>query len=161
MEKVKPISKEDFESLYSEDITKKRHKEIIANIEERVDYIVRTIDPKLGWWDYDNESGSEYGPFGYFDPDSYKEFISITGEFSNEWLRQTSYGIPTKWIWEDDFEQEYKKEINHIRINKQKKKEEAKRKRDELANKRKDMIISISKKLNTEELKFFKRNIKD
>ena len=66
---------------------------------------------KINWYDYDNESGTEYGPRGYFDPKEYSEYISFTGEFENPELElYEDNSFPTKWLSED-FEGDLKIEV--------------------------------------------------
>ena len=51
------ITKEEFDSLYSNNITKKNYDIIISKIDERFSEIIRKIIPNLnrkGWYDYGN-----------------------------------------------------------------------------------------------------------
>src|SRR6185295_14907449 len=105
------ITKEKFDRIYDENISKKEYDQIIEEIDERFFEITRAISKKNPemWIDYSNcNYGHDDCSDGRFDPEDYKEFIYIGGEFVNI---PKPYGydnsFPTRWLWED-FEQEFR-----------------------------------------------------
>lgn len=158
------ITKEEFYSLYSEDISKKSYDNIIIKINHRVDEVWRDIlniqGIKLDWYDYDNGGGrdNDGDPInGNFVPELYEEDIGFTGEWSGNVDYDKPYNnyIPTKFLWED-YEEKVLEDIKSYKENKERKKIENTAKRLELKERRKVMIESIKSKLTKEELRFIK-----
>lgn len=152
------ITKEEFDSLFSIDITKRKYDEIIDRINSQAFEIFKEIltlqnrDYKnFYWFDYDNFDPD--GPDGFFDPEKYKENIFFAGDFK----QFPVYGnyFPTRFLWED-FESEVLKETKEA-IDQQKKENQEKIKKiQEKEEKRKKIIESIQSKLTKEELKLIK-----
>jgi hypothetical protein len=150
------ITKKEFDSLYSDDITKKEYDRIINKIDNRFSEIMMTLlpNPTKGWFDYGNCNYDSEESGGYFDPHWYKEEIEIGGECS---YLPDPFGeyIPTRWLWED-FQVEFAKEkAGHrkaLEIAKTKKKKAA----EKLKLKKEKLRKSIEKKLTKEELKAIK-----
>ncbi len=152
------ITKAQFDSLFSEDITKKQYDVIIAEIDKRFHEICKKFIHKesgsdgRGWYDYGNVSYDDENSEGYFDPEEYKENIQVGGE----WI-DTSPGydaeFPTRWLWEENWEEEMKqtseKYKQEVLAEKQKKKQqrETKKQQAEILKR------SIKAKLTSEELK--------
>lgn len=159
------ITKEDFDKLYSDDISKKEYDRIISLIEGRVQEIVRLIFPQIykgrNWWDYSNCYYSDEGSNGYFDPEEYKEEISIGGENSfpepyNEPPTDGNGSFPTRWLWTDneDIKKEFNSEIQKIKQADLKEKQDAKQKREEAKIRKAKFKEIIKSKLTKEELKY-------
>lgn len=145
------ITWNDFLKLKGEELSVKEQKKLLAIINDRFDYIIRKIALRMEWYDYEN-GGTEYG-LGSFEYSNYNmdSEISFVGDF----LLPEPYcdeGIPVRWLWED-FEDEYVKEIERVRlehlaaIEKEKLDKESKKSRDE------ELKKSISNKLTKEERK--------
>lgn len=151
------ITKKEFDALYDPNITLRKYEEIIGKIDERFSEIVLTILPdirKKGWYDYGNCSYEDENSNGSFDPDEYKDEISVGGEFA---LLPEPYdcdnSFPTRWLWED-FEDEFVSEISKYKSKKEREKLLAKQKRDALKAKKEAIWESVKKKLTKEELKY-------
>lgn len=78
------ITKEEFDSLYSDSITKKEYDAIIAKIDERFEEICeKFLHPIRGsnhaWYDYGNCNGmaDDNRNSGFFDPKLYFKTINI------------------------------------------------------------------------------------
>ena len=119
------ITKEEFDSLYSDSITKKNFDAIMQKIDKRFGEIVEILIPKMpqrGWYDYGNCSyGRDDESGGYFDKDDYKENIVVGGEYARLPLPYDNC-FPTRWLWQD-FEEEmklavdkYKEEFEKLKI---------------------------------------------
>jgi hypothetical protein len=157
------ITKEEFDALFLDDISKKKYDDIIHRIDKIVNEVWRNIlklqRRQLNWYDYDNHCGWDDNgdPIdGSFDPVNYKENITFTGEWSgrDDDMPYNDY-IPTNFLWED-YEEKVLKDIQSYKDNKGIKRIEAASKRLELKERRKVMIASIKSKLTKEELRFIK-----
>jgi len=75
------ITQEEFNRLYSDDISKKEYDAIIAKIDARFSHIMLTLVPSLkkkkGWFDYGNCNYDSEVSGGFFDPEDYKKFIAV------------------------------------------------------------------------------------
>jgi hypothetical protein len=144
------ITKEEFLSLKSDDITKKDYNSIVSKIDDRFNYIMREVLSKyLNWWDYNN-GNSEAEIDGFFDPDDYDEDSSI--KLDGEWDIPEPYqhtDFPIRWLWED-FEEEFKMHVLDYRVAKEMKKIEDRSKREQ----KEKMKENISNKLTEEELTY-------
>lgn len=153
------ITKEEFDSLYTDEITVKKYNEIIKKIDKRFAEICQKflIKNSQGWFDYDNHY--DYGYLGgRFDPIIYKENISIDGNFQLPPGYDESI-IPTRWLWEKNWENEVKEKIQKEK-EKEKIQKEKLRKEKAFNKKEKNRILkSIKNKLTKEELDFL--NIKE
>lgn len=158
--KIIQITQEEFDSIYSDDISKKNYDIIIGKINDRFSFVMTTICPSLkkkGWFDYGNLSWERDGHAGHFDPEWYKEEIELGGE---DFDLSAPYGgaeptwIPTKWLWEDDFKEQFDSEVKKAALEEKLEKEKLKKKREEKKAKKSEMKKLISSKLTKEELKF-------
>jgi hypothetical protein len=147
------ITKEMFDKLYDDNITRKEYNSIIEIIALEVDEIWRFIlnanNRKIHWWDFANEGG-ENNP-GRFDPEEYRERIEIAGDFTRRHSGEYDDGFPTSFLWTDykPIVIEYYKKIAEA--------DEAKRLAKIVNNSRKkELIASIKSKLTAEELKIIK-----
>jgi len=154
----KKITKEEFELLYDENITKKQYDCIISKIDARFYEICKMclVKTNSSWFDYGN-CGYERDPVnGFFDPNEYKEYIIIGGEG----LRyidgmDLSEQFPTRWLWED-FEEELKADNKADLAREEAKKQKAKQKREEKKIWKQKMIKQVKAKLTKEEFKFIR-----
>lgn len=165
------LSKEEFDGLLNETVSKKDYDVLLKKVSTRFYYIVDTIMKNSGaaldWFDFDN--GFD-GSNGVFDSSDYKEKIRYTGQFlrtdgkGRKYLQQSDipFGeeFPTTWL-KDDFEWEIKEAIqklNECKVTEEKKKQKEllQRKEREKAIKEKmaEMEGVIFSKLNDEEKKF-------
>ena len=149
------ISKQEFDALYTDDITKKQYDATIAKIEKRFGEIILTICPDANknnnWFDYGNCSYDGYPSGGYFDPPRYKENIELGGEWKGL-PEPFDYSIPTRWLWED-FQADYDAQVKAIKdaeeLEKAKQAATSKKKKAAKAK----VIEAIRAKLTPEELK--------
>ena len=158
------LSKEQFEKLYSDDISKKEYDNIIKEIDIRYGEVVLLIHPNIckkgGWFVYGNYDYHSEKDDGFFDVDEYKESISIGGEFNFPepycFSDDGNGYIPTRWLWTDDAEilREFNEEVEKYKAETLKKKEIEKQKRDERKTRKLEMQKIISAKLTKEELKY-------
>lgn len=149
------ITKEEFDKLYTDDITKKEFDRIIRKIDDRFGEIYLTLNPdikKRGWFDYENCNYESEVSGGYFDHIEYKEYIGIGGEYS-ELPMPYEYEIPTRWLWEENFGVEFKKEVSEYEKTIELKKKKVKVAEDKRKLKKEKLQKSIAQKLTKEELK--------
>lgn len=149
MKNKKKITKEEFDNLYSDTISKKDYDYIDAKIDMRFAEIISGIRTNNGWFDYSNEGG-KYGPGGTFDKEDYKENIRFTGEAKVPF--PYSDDIPTRWLWED-FEEEFRREVEKDKEREQDKKEKTKIQRQARKQKLLELQESIKNKLTKDELR--------
>lgn len=158
------IAKEDFDKLYSDDISKKEYDRIIYLINERFFDIIILLFPKIqeggDWFDYANCDYEAEDSDGQFDIDKYKSEICIGGccDFPEPYCC-TDEGngyIPTRWLWTDDNEikKEFNKEVEKAKQEKLNKKQSDKQKREELKVRKVKFREIIKTKLTKEELKY-------
>lgn len=149
------ITKEEFDSLYSDEITKKQYDEIVNRINLRFVEICNKFlrkKNKTAWFDYGNASYDYSDDInGYFNPQLYQDYVGILGE-SIEPPPGYGYEFPTRWLWEEHWEAEMKAEVALIEDVKLKKKEQQAKRKEYLATLRE----SIKSKLTSEELKVIK-----
>ena len=152
------LNKEEFDKLYSENITKKEYNEIIKKIDRRFSEIMLDLKPsikKRGWFDYGNCTYTDSnGSYGYFDRTLYEKEIMIGGEYA-ELPEPFSYYIPTKWLWQD-YREEFDSMTREYIENLSKKKAQAKIKAQQRKLKKDKLKLSIKNKLTEEELKIIK-----
>ena len=150
------ITKEEFEKLYDENISKKEYDSIINKIDERFGEIVKHIAKKHPnmWYDYGNCDYYSEDSGGYFDPEDYNEFIEVGGEWVNI-PEPYNDSFPTSWLWED-FEEEFETEVKSYKEKKIKKKEAEKTKKQAKKAEKEKLIVQIKSKLSKEELKVIK-----
>lgn len=150
------LLKEQYMALYDKNISKGRYDNIIQMVENRFDYIMKTICTKIDWYDYDNgweETSGHFEPNDYhYNEDSY---INFHGQYKMPPPYSNCPDIPIKWLWED-FEDEFKKEIEDYKQSEIIRRESAKQKRAEVKIKKASMKEIIQSKLTKEELKYIK-----
>jgi hypothetical protein len=151
------ITKKEFDSLYDSNITHKQYNKILEKIDKRFQEIVLTMIPgvrKKGWYDYGNCSYEGENSNGSFDPDEYKDEISVGGEFA---LLPEPYrcdnSFPTRWLWED-FEEEFNDTVLKYKLEEEKESLIQKQNREALKLKKTMIWESVKQKLTKEELKY-------
>ena len=151
------ISKIDFDALYEPDIKKREYEAIISLIDDRFNEIVEKLIPGCrsgrNWYAYGNCDYSEESSCGFFDAIEHKEEIYIGGEHS---YLEEPYGtsFPTRWLWEEDFEQEYLEAVKKCKDKFSENKAIKKQKRIDLLAKKLQFRKLIEQKLTKEELKY-------
>lgn len=148
------LTKSLVDKLLDPDIKHSEYLSIIKLIDERFSEICRTLlkNRKLSWFDYDNHGDDENSP-GKFSMEEYDEYIRIGGEH-NGLKEPFGYEFPTRWLWEDDYVDQYNAEVD--KYNKQLEEEKNQKKQKDILNKekRKKMIEQIKSKLTKEELSY-------
>lgn len=152
------ITKQQFDSLFSFDITKKQYDAIIQQIDERFEEICEKFLRKTNssaWYVYGNLSYKDENSEGFFDPEEYKEHIEIGGEYINP---PPGYGLsfPTRWLWEESWEEEMQKTVEDYKKLVEVKKGLLKQQREERKLWVKALKASIREKLTPDELKIVK-----
>lgn len=152
------ITKEEFESLFDENITKKEYDRIIAEIDKRFveicnKFLVKT-DKQRAWFDYGNCSYDSEESSGFFDPHEYKEEVQIGGCWIETPEPYDAY-FPTHWLW-SSFALEMKETIANHKKEEKKKKTDEKSQRIARKNKIENLKKSIKAKLSPEEYKILK-----
>ncbi len=149
------LTKETYNSLWDDNITKAKYNAIINIIDSRFDYIMKTICTKLDWYDYDN--GWEETD-GHFTVNSYHKNPESQIHFDGQYTIPTPYEyceIPIKWLWED-FEEEFRKDVENYKTQKANKRLQDKVAREDRKQKKLNMKEQIRAKLSKEELKYIK-----
>ena len=104
------ITKEQFDSLFDDNITKKEYDSTIGQINRRFSEIcekfLKTSPYRPSWYDYDTANLHDEAIDGHFDPKRYKETIYITGEYIGLPPGYFDFEFPTRWLWEENWEQE-------------------------------------------------------
>jgi len=152
------ITKDQFDSLFDENIKKKDYDEIIRLIDERFEEICERFlikKNRSAWYSYGNLSYTDEDDEGFFDPHDYKEFIEVAGEYI-EGPPGYDLSFPTSWLWAENWEQEMKETSECSLKTIQKEKEVAKKKREDRKDNLARLRISIESKLTPEELKAIK-----
>lgn len=151
------ITKEQFDSLYGDGISKKEYDNIISRVDKRFCEICKVFlkmtDKSQGWFDYDNLS-YEFEVDGRFDIHEYKEYIGIEGDYINA-APGYDLAFPTRWLWED-FENELKQTSKEYEQKEKTKKQKAAVYRKARKEKILALRASIENKLTPEELKVIK-----
>lgn len=158
------LTKEEVESIYDENVSKKTYDSVIKKIDERFGEVIKLVIPTInrngGWFDYANCSYRDEGQSGHFDTGSYRDEIYVGGNcrFPQPY-NDSGIGcgyIPTRWLWTDDEEikKEFTKETEVYKKEVEKKKVYNKAKRIETIKKNLQLEESIRSKLTKEELKF-------
>lgn len=157
------MTKEQFDRLYDENISKKEYDSIIADVDKRFGEVVLLIQPNIckgGWFVYGNYDYNSEKDEGYFDPSDFQTDIDIGGEFNFPepycFSDQGNGYIPTRWLWTEDTEilKEYNSKIDRAKQLKLKEKNDAKSKRAELKVRKAKFKTVIQSKLTKEELKY-------
>lgn len=161
------ITKENIDSLLSDDITKKEYDRLIELINQRVDeiwkYILKVSNRKFGWYsfsndhEYDNGNGSDGG---YFDPKEDSEYITLIGDFNSFRGISEFYdyhnGFPTELLWKTDWKEIIDHETSEAIRKDEEKKILEKSKILEKKERKEKLIESIKNKLTKEELSVIK-----
>ena len=134
------LSKERVHLLYSEDITVREKKEILNEVNERFEEIIKRITTKLSWFDFDNGFDETDGYF-----DIHSDDITFTGDFILIPWFGDDWSFPTRWLY-IDYEDEL---MQRVKENKSIK-EELIAKADVLE--KREIINIIKSKLSKKEL---------
>lgn len=148
------ITKEEFDLLYDENVTKKAYDAIIVKIDKRFMEIclkLLKLTPSKAWYDYGNCNYDAEGSTGFFDPKEFKEEIIVGGEWF-EMPAGFDNSFPTRWLWED-FKTEAKEITAKYLAAEKIEKEKAAEKKQNLSKKKKALVESIKGKLTAAELK--------
>lgn len=150
------ITKQDFDKLYDENISKREYDRIINLINSRFEYIMLKLIPEYNrgskfWYDYGNGSIDGDISGGFFDPKQYSENIDIIN--AELPLPYEDTGIPTRWLWED-FEHEMKLAIQKAKLEETKRNLQAEADKREQEIKKIEMHLQIKSKLSEEELRY-------
>jgi hypothetical protein len=151
------IPKERIVALNNPDIIKREYDAIIAEIDNRVTHIWKTLmkisGRKLDWYAFQNDVDLGRGngsTGGQFDPKTDSEFIELGGEYSRRDVDgDFQNGFPTRFLWTEDsvWQQEV---LSHIEQNRQATNKKYKNEQQ----KKNAMIVLIKQKLTAEELKY-------
>ena len=159
------LIKEEFELIFSEDITIKLRKELLEKINKRFEYIIPKafdlLDVKVGWYDFSNESEEANG---WFDPDRYNRGVtSFRCEHDNTDCEHSfvdTWQFPNSWYYED-FEEDFLEEVANFDKKRKEREALAKKKRLEKKKKKESFLKkaaafqeSIRAKLSEEEMKY-------
>lgn len=158
------IAQERVLKLKDENITKRDYNAIVKEVNDRVDYIWRTLckltNRKLEWYAFQNDVEFDRGEGsdgGSFDIETDFHYIRLHGNFSERPFDGAySEGFPTYFLWTDDSVW-IEEVLTHIESNKtklEKEKQEAKQKKESSNAYRKAIIKSIKSKLTKEELNY-------
>ena len=148
------ITKEEFDLLYDDSITKKQYNEIKNKIDIRVHEIAEKFFVNFNAtssYDYDNGEDEDDG---HFDETLYKDTISFD-YWGTKYPPGYPDGLPTRWLWED-FEDELVSTSNEFLDKQAKAKAKAKEAREKDKLRRAELYKSIKSKLTPEELKVIK-----
>jgi hypothetical protein len=118
------ITKEQFDYLSSDTITKKQYDVLIEQIEKRCDEIIRKIISEEHknehyCWDFDNRAWDDGGNFicdGYFDEKEYFNEVriyidsNIKNIIAEPFSLNNCLSFPTRWIWIENFYDEFLQE---------------------------------------------------
>jgi len=154
------ITKEEFDRLYVDPhtITVREYNSIIDKVDDRFAEVVKTLLPtiqKKGWFDYGNVDYESENSHGHFDPKEYKEMIKVGGQYSQlPEPYECGNEFPTRWLWEENFKDEFDKAVEDYRIKDLKEKEQKKQKLDLLNERKKKFRKIIESKLTKEELRY-------
>lgn len=150
------ITKEQFDSLFSDEITKKAYDKIIAQIDQRFQEICsKFVTLKKGnysWYSYGNLDYDSEEDNGYFDPEEYKEEIAIGGEYI-ELPAGYDDRFPTRWLWEENWQEEMLKVSQDYENELELEKQKAKKIKEEKKKKLDALKASIKSKLTPAEFK--------
>lgn len=152
-----PLSEEEYERFYSDDITVKEQKYIFTKITARSNYIVRCCYkfPDYTWWSFDENDLDRIEDFFYaLTRENNVDCVKLQGNFNeNEYYPYPHGCFPLKWLWQD-FEEDLQKLLANEKDRLEKEKIQKKAKRIEKKKKEKEMLKSILDKLTAEECKF-------
>jgi len=149
------ITKEQFDKLYDTDISKREYDNIIGQIDSRFYEIVTSLVGKKNkqWFDYGNCDYDSEDSNGYFDPEEYREYITVGGEncrLSDPYRD----GFPTRWLWEESFKLEFDRDVLIHETELEIEKNKEKSKREELKIRKLKFREVITAKLSKEELRY-------
>jgi hypothetical protein len=161
------ISKEEYYSIFSDDITKKNYNSLVSKITDRCNFIIRKIaevqDIKVNWWDFDNYPSNVDDGNGHFDAKKNDKFITFDGDFDDSKIESdavflTDLQFPVEFIWMDDEDitKEVKSKFEKNKKELEEKKAKIKERTEALKKTKKEMIDKIKSKLTKEEIRFIK-----
>lgn len=144
------LTQEEFKSIFDENISVKKQKELMDKVSDRFTYIVKKMGEILNWnvvwFDFSNEGGERYP--GYFDPIQYSENVGFVGEInSKNNFRKYEDCFPVSWLSED-FEVGLKKEFDDFLVQekeqKKKEKQEQENWKKEVAQKKEEIFSKLT-----------------
>jgi hypothetical protein len=146
------ITKEQFDKLYSDDITKKQYDKITDKIDSTITTILKKMHGKKSgwWWRYSNGDYND-AESGQFDLNEYKEYIALSGDIHLP--EPFDDYIPTHWLWTENWELEFQTEVQKHQKEEADKKAKAKKQREARKQRLAELRKSIESKLTKEELK--------
>jgi hypothetical protein len=161
------ITQDIINELLDEDtLTKKREREILASIDDKVQHIWHFIATKLNTvvysWAYSTDdsyydNGGNGSDGGYFCPHEYSEWIEIIGH--NGISNKSDYfasGFDTSLLFVDDWQEWIVSRIAEEKKEKELAKQKSKEKREETKRKKKEIQEEIKAILTKEQLKYIK-----
>lgn len=154
------MDKDYFLAIFNEDITVRQRKEIIRLMEQRMEYIMRTLFELNGgtvyWYDFDNNCEESDG---HFDPDRYRLTVNFTGDWKTGKHIVTDHienqEFPTRWFYED-FEEEVVKSLAEKKDKVEQKRLTVQQKKEVKQQRAKEVKARIVGKLTPEELSYIK-----
>lgn len=153
------LNEHEFNELFNNNTSLKRHAELTEKINERFNYIVKfiydTAQATVDWFDYDNGYNETNGHFDY---NSYQHNIGYTGEFifnnniNEKFLYDKDFihRIPTKWL-KENFEVEFKNELTEYVETFNQKQQQEKKEKQNIKDNIQNIRSSILSKLSDEE----------
>lgn len=146
------ITKERVLAVETDDtITIKEYKEILCELSKRWNYIIHTI-AKVYWWDF---IGQIYDDGEYIKSVDL-DYVIINGKYTVKPPFDNRF--PKSWAWEEDFQEQYNKEVENYNLELKRKKEERKNAQIKLKNGKIQKVKEIKNKLTPEEIAFIKKN---
>ena len=149
-----------FNKLYDENITVKERNYIIDLIDKRFSEIceklLKKADKERAWYDYGNVPYESEGVEGDFDIFLYKENVDIGGEYIEGKPGYEDMSFPTRWLWEENWEEELNNNIEKAKALEIKKKKDKKEYLKNRKNRIEELKVSIRNKLTDEEWKILK-----
>jgi len=151
----KKITKEEFELLYDEEVSKKKYDDLMEKLEDRVKEICDAFLVKIENYRWGGgrlnkqylslENDTERIPFECYG------HVDIPEEDCD--VKDSEF--PVKWLWDDDgeFEEKYAKAHRELLAKEKKAKEDIKNAKDTMKQKLYDIQTSLEQKLLPEELK--------
>ena len=148
------LTKNLFDKLSDPEIKHSEYVFITKLIDDRFSEICRTLlkNRKLSWFDYDNHGDDENSP-GHFSIKEHSEYIGIGGRH-NGLKEPFGWEFPTRWLWEDDYLNQYTTEVEKYNLKIEEEKNAKKQQYIINKEKRKKMIELIKSKLTREELSY-------
>jgi len=159
------IDKDLIDEMLDENISKKRYKEIEVIVNEKAQAVWYEIchicGRKIVWWGFSNdvELGNGNGSTGgTFDPEIYYDEIEMIGHYTNskKYYDLYDYGFPTRFLWEENWQNEVVENCEKYKTKQEEKKAKEKIKRKENKILKSEIQAKIKSKLTKDELKYIK-----